>query len=62
MKKVLATLFLLALTSMGLMAQIPSGYYNDANGKTGNELKTALHDIIKGHNVVSYNGLLTAFA
>ena len=62
MKKVLATLFLLALTSMGLMAQIPSGYYNNANGKTGDELKTALHDIIKGHNVVSYNGLLDAFA
>ena len=62
MKKVLATLFLLALTGMGLMAQIPSGYYNNANGKTGDELKTALHDIIKGHNVVSYNGLLDAFA
>jgi endonuclease I len=43
-------------------AQIPNGYYNSANGKTGDELKVALHDIIKGHQVVSYNGLLNAFA
>ena len=62
MKKIYATLLLLALTSLGLMAQIPSGYYNNATGKTGDELKTALHDIIKGHHVVSYNGLLNAFA
>ena len=62
MKKVLATLFLLVVMGMGLMAQIPSGYYNNANGKTGDELKTALHEIIKGHNVVSYGGLLNAFA
>ncbi|WP_298236694.1 endonuclease [uncultured Algibacter sp.] len=37
-------LFLL-ITSIGF-AQIPSGYYNDANGKTGSNLKTALHLII----------------
>ena len=56
-------LFLLFFTVSGsIMAQIPNGYYNSANGKTGDELKTALHDIIKGHHVVSYNGLLNAFA
>ena len=56
-------LLLLFLAMSGsIMAQIPSGYYNNANGKTGDELKTALHDIIKGHHVVSYNGLLNAFA
>ena len=43
-------------------AQIPNGYYNTATGKTGEELKTALHDIIKGHHVVSYSGVLDAFA
>jgi endonuclease I len=48
--------------SGSLVAQIPSGYYNNANGKTGDELKTALHDIIKGHHVVSYGGLINAFA
>ena len=52
MKKVLATLFLLALTGMGLMAQIPTGYYNNANGKTGDDLKTALHNIIKDHTTI----------
>ena len=59
----ICTMFLLlALMSGSLSAQIPNGYYNNANGKTGDELKTALHDIIKGHHVVSYSGLLNAFA
>ncbi len=62
MKKALATLFLLALTSLSILAQIPNGYYNNANGKTGDELKIALHNIIKGHHVVGYNGLINAFA
>ena len=54
-------LFLLIATLTGF-AQIPNGYYNAANGKTGDELKVALHNIIKGHHVVSYGGLLNAFA
>lgn len=54
-------LFLLIATLTGF-SQIPNGYYNAANGKTGDELKEALHDIIKGHQVVSYGGLLNAFA
>ena len=55
-------LVVFALTSLGLGAQIPSGYYNNTSGKTGDELKTALHNIIKGHHSVSYGGLLNAFA
>ena len=62
MKKAFATFLMLALSSVNLMAQIPNGYYNNANGKTGDELKTALHNIIKDHHVVSYAGLLNAFA
>ena len=50
------------ISALALTAQIPSGYYDAANGKTGDELKVALHDIIKGHHVVSYEGLLNAFA
>lgn len=50
------------ISALALNAQIPNGYYDAANGKTGDELKVALHDIIKGHHVVSYNGLLNAFA
>ena len=52
----------LMIANLGLRAQIPNGYYNNATGKTGDELKAALHDIIKGHHVVSYAGLLNAFA
>ena len=56
------TLFLFALLMAApLMAQIPSGYYDAANGKTGDALKEALHDIIKGHTTVSYNNLWNAF-
>ena len=61
MKKAIL-LLLLALTVVTVQAQIPSGYYDSANGKTGDELKNALHNIIKDHNVVSYSGLLDAFA
>lgn len=61
MKRTLLTLSLL-ISALALTAQIPNGYYNAANGKTGDELKVALHNIIKGHQVVSYNGLLNAFA
>ena len=50
------------ISALALTAQIPNGYYNAANGMTGDELKVALHNIIKGHHVVSYGGLLNAFA
>lgn len=40
---------------------IPDGYYSSAYGKAGYELKTALYQIIKDPDVVSYDGLWTAF-
>lgn len=36
-------------------------YYNTAFGKNGAILKTALHDIIKGHTVITYAGLWSAY-
>ena len=45
----------------GLYAQIPNGYYDNATGKTGDELKVALHDIIQGHTVISYQQIWNAF-
>ena len=39
---------------MQIFAQIPSGYYNNANGKKGKELQIALNQIIKNHRVISY--------
>ncbi len=54
------------LLYFGLMAsicqaQIPPGYYNSAQGLTGNALKIALHNIIKNHTQISYNGLWAAY-
>jgi len=48
---------LLLVTVTRLAAQIPNGYYDPANGKTGVALQAALHNIIKGHTVVSYSGI-----
>ena len=48
------------LVSIGF-AQIPAGYYNSANGLTGTNLKTALHNIIKGHTSITYAQIWTAY-
>jgi len=41
--------------------QIPDGYYDDAKGKSGEELRTALYNIIKDHNAESYSDLWEDF-
>lgn len=35
--------------------EIPSGYYDDASGKSGDQLKTALNGIIDNHTTLSYD-------
>ncbi|RHS47964.1 hypothetical protein DWV37_04815 [Tannerella sp. AF04-6] len=47
-------LFLLLTVSSLICAQIPAGYYYQAHGKTGAELKTALHNIIKEASMLKY--------
>lgn len=59
MKKFLALFIGLSLTV--LVTAQPANYYNSANGLTGNQLKVALHNIIKGHTSISYANLWTAF-
>ncbi len=60
-------IFLFVISSLGSIAQIPDGYYTNANGLTGNELRTALHDIIsKDSKKIPYgsgylNGIWGAF-
>lgn len=60
----LLVLFALAAT---IKAQAPSGYYDSANGLTGDDLRAALHNIIKndkpggGTYNPSYDGIWTAF-
>lgn len=43
------------------VAQTPSGYYSSAIGLSSATLKSTLHNIIDDHDVISYNGLWTAF-
>ena len=57
MKKNNLLLFLWVLLSWPVGAQ----YYNNAFGLNGAPLKTALHDIIKNHTVITYADLWTAF-
>lgn len=57
--KFIATL--LFCNSFALIAQIPTGYYNSAQGLYGNNLKIALYNIIKNHNILLYNSLWTSF-
>ena len=46
--------FILSFTFISAYAQIPAGYYDSASGLTGNALKTALYNIIKGHTEYPY--------
>ncbi len=45
----------LTFFSFSLSAEIPEGYYQSAEGKTGAELKTALHNIIRQHIILNYD-------
>ena len=58
MKKIILSL---SLISNFCFAQIPVGYYNTAQGLTGNPLKIALHNIIDNHTQISYTALWNAY-
>lgn len=61
--RMLRWLFVLFLgwVAILLQAQNPNGYYNSVNGKKNEELKTALHQIISKHTVLSYGSLWNYF-
>ena len=61
MKQSFLTLIALCVLAGNLYAQIPNGYYNNAIGKRGDELKIALHDIIDDHTTISYQQIWNAF-
>jgi endonuclease I len=48
------------LSVLSLKAQ-PPGYYSNAEGLSGNELKQALHEIIRNHTRQSYSTIWTLF-
>ena len=54
MKSRSTLLLFLCLFLAAAHAQIPSGYYNTATGKTGATLQVALYNIIKNHAAVTY--------
>ncbi|MDR2292550.1 MAG: endonuclease [Prevotellaceae bacterium] len=59
-KKIL-NIFVALLVSFTLTAQAPANYYDNAEGKSGAELKTTLYNIIKNHTQLGYSELWTAF-
>lgn len=63
MKKNLQNLLLLIVALMGLQATaaIPSNYYNNALGKSDQQLMTSLHQIINGHYLIYYGNLWEKF-
>ncbi|MBP5219694.1 MAG: endonuclease, partial [Bacteroidaceae bacterium] len=64
MKKTYITLLLAAMVALSAGAEAPNGsgtYYQNADGKTGALLKTALCGIIYNRTEKSYNYLWTAF-
>ncbi|GAC16502.1 endonuclease [Aliiglaciecola lipolytica] len=54
--------FVFTLGSGGGTPPDLTGYYADASGLTGYNLKTALYDIIKGHSSQGYGGLWTFYS
>lgn len=52
---------LISILSFNAFAQIPNGYYDDAQGLSGAQLKTALFNIIDDHNVQSYGSIWIHF-
>ncbi|RXQ90413.1 T9SS type A sorting domain-containing protein [Ancylomarina salipaludis] len=60
MKRNLLSFFaMMLLISSALMAQIPQGYYDSASGLSGDALKSALNNIIKGHTEYPYSSTST---
>ncbi|HOY30023.1 MAG TPA: endonuclease, partial [Flavobacteriales bacterium] len=55
--------YLTILFSLPLLcsAQPPAGYYDSAQGLTGEPMRQALHDIIDGHTVLINSALWSAF-
>ncbi|NOR87065.1 MAG: DUF5017 domain-containing protein, partial [Bacteroidales bacterium] len=60
MKKFIWAL-MMVFSGITVFAQIPSGYYDDAEGLSGASLKTALYQIIDNHDVQTYASLWIHF-
>ena len=58
-KYFISTIVALIAFPVMMLASVPTGYYNAAQNKTGEELLTALYNIIKTHTKLSYGQVLT---
>jgi len=61
MKRRFFSLAFILVFAFSAFAQIPTGYYTNAEGKTGATLKTALYNIISSHTDVGYDGLYNVY-
>jgi len=55
-KKVALIVFLILVGISSLFCEPPAGYYDSADGLTGDALRLALHNIIHNHTRLSYSG------
>ena len=57
MKRTSVFTFILMMAVQTVLAAVPSGYYSTIDNEKSTSLKSALHNIIKNHEVLSYNSL-----
>jgi len=57
MKKYSFLIVAIVLAALSASATVPTGYYNNINGKRGQELKNAVHQLLKNHTVMTYSSL-----
>jgi endonuclease I len=58
-KLLISSIIAFIFLSTNGFSQIPQGYYDEAVGLKGGELKTALYNIIKGHTIYPYTSTST---
>lgn len=59
--KYITTILVFFFSFTFVSGQIPVGYYDSASGLQGEELRLALHNIIKNHDVVTYDELWSVY-
>lgn len=59
--KKISSLSLIAAAAFTASAEIPAGYYSSCEGKTGQDLLTALYNTISDHTNVGYDGLWNVY-
>ena len=61
MKNIIIIILSVFINAEFVFSQVPDNYYNNAEDLSGEELRTALFNIIKNHTQLTYDQLWTAF-